>query len=278
MMSEWVPHLRNRGCGWIRVDLVCVCPAWLAKTVALAVAMLCSCTPALAVETRDPNAPPPRTINVDEAVRLLNEGGPFDRAMVAMALRHGNREVMGLLLDMLDEESGVVRRAALLSLGELRCRGAVAAVGGQLRDEDTDVRDLAAKALGKIGGSQAVAYLLEGIEAAAPDDGDFVSVALEALDEMGAPEASEVAMSLVRHRAGQVREAALGILGNRRHFEAMSEMLRGLDDVDDDVRAAAIVSLQRTVPEAQGNWDNVTELVKWLDSSSAQRRQYVRKR
>jgi len=97
---------------------------------------------------------------------------------------------------------------------------------------------------------------------------------LEALDEMGAREAPEAAISLVRHRAGQVRAAAFGVLGNRRHFEAKDEMLRGLDDADNDVRAAALISLQRTVPQAQGSWDSVTELVKWLDSSSAQRRQY----
>jgi len=270
-------RLQPHSCMCDRTRLDCT-RMWMALSVhtqLLGVVILCFGVPARGVEGVDANhASTSMITGMDEVARVFREGDRRDRILAAMALGGGNRDIGRMLVEALNDKDASIRKAAISGLSELRWQPAVQAIALRLGDTEASARKMAAKALGNIGGPKAASALLIGIEAADANDASAIAAMLEALDETGASEAVAVAVSLARHPEAEVRSAAFVVLGKYRHFAAMDSMLRGLDGESKDVRAAALIALRRTVPPVRGSWDNVPELIKWLKSSSAQRRWY----
>lgn len=116
----------------------------------------------------------------------------------------------------------------------------VRALIARLRDEDAEVRQAAAHALGRIGNSMAIPALV-----ATLDDGEteVVSAALDALSnfEKGVPAAP--IRRLLGSEDANTRHNALHILGHLRDRESIAAIARLVRDPDVDVRQAAIEAL-----------------------------------
>lgn len=117
--------------------------------------------------------------NVTIAGALSDSEVTVRRAAVDVVLRvNFFREYDALVGSLADTDVEVRRRAALLT-GEFRLDAAVPALAGMLRgDADRNVRQAAAWALGRIGGSQARTALTEGMEDTDSLVRDAVGVAL----------------------------------------------------------------------------------------------------
>jgi HEAT repeat protein len=89
----------------------------------------------------------------DALIKLLKDPAPFVRTQAARALKHSKGAVPALI-EALKDEDVIVRRCAVVSLGEIGidAKSALPAVRGLLKDKDSQVRDRAAEAVKKIGG------------------------------------------------------------------------------------------------------------------------------
>lgn len=137
-------------------------------------------------------------------------------------------------------------------------------------------RALAAELLGRVGNAKAVPALLETIQATRTEDGDVRDIALRALARIGDPAsvapltetletadswlAPHVADILTRHGEASIapllsvlerrtparaRAWAANVLGELRAPVALPALLAGLDDTDDEVRAKSATALGR---------------------------------
>ena len=137
-------------------------------------------------------------------------------------------------------------------------------------------RAFAAELLGRVGSAKAVPVLLETVQATRTEDGDVREIALRALARIGDPRAVEplveslktaevwlaprIADILTRHGALVVdpliaflaqpgrhpaRAWAANVLGEVRAQRAFPALVRGLDDLEDEVRAKSATALGR---------------------------------
>ncbi len=139
----------------------------------------------------------------------------FDAEMAAMADRGQGA--------MVREDTAVVR--ALIA---------------RLRDEDADVRQAAAHALGRIGDRMAITPLVGALD---DPEVEVVSAALDALGnfEKGIP-AAPIRRLLLSDNA-EIKHSALHILANMRDRESATTIARLVRDPDADVRQTALQAL-----------------------------------
>jgi HEAT repeat protein len=162
-------------------------------------------------------------------------------AAKAVAVLGNKRQALAEILGLLKDEDWEIRQGAAEALGQLRVASALDALVESLRDSDPDVRQSAAMALGHLGRSEAVEPLLRSLKDENVNVRNGAASALVMLsNENDASEAIERALSdksrLVRQRASQ----ALGEAGDSR---AMKQLLRALRYKDADARMNAAKAL-----------------------------------
>ncbi|MEO1133760.1 MAG: HEAT repeat domain-containing protein [Cyanobacteria bacterium J06639_1] len=104
--------------------------------------------------------------SIDALVDLLQDACPLARVSAAYALgRNTAPQVVDPLVRALDRDwNGYVRKGSVWALGNARDRRALPAVCQALRHDISAVRLWAASALGQIGGEEAIAPLIEGLQ------------------------------------------------------------------------------------------------------------------
>jgi HEAT repeat protein len=206
-------------------------------------------------EWREPLALLVGALSEAEALRLLNwilrarspEEGFLRRDLflaAELAAESGHVEAMweriwlGLRRALKDED-WQVRQAAAEALGKIGSP-AVPALLEALKDGNWRARKAAAEALGKIGDRQALPALLEALK---DRDEDVLRVAAEALGKIGDPQAVPALMEALKDRDGDVRRAAAGALGSIGDRQILPALLNALKDEKWWVREAVAEAL-----------------------------------
>lgn len=147
---------------------------------------------------------------------------------------------MDELIAALQNEDSNVRRVAAEALGRLGYPRAVEPLIIALRDEDPHVRRAAAKALGNIGDARAVKFLVMALH----DDNRYVRrAAVVALRKIRDPRAAEPLIIALRDEDSYVRQTAAEVLGNIGDARAVEPLIAALRDEEWSVRGAAIKAL-----------------------------------
>ncbi len=157
-------------------------------------------------------------------VRVLEDRGAIDRVRNATYSR-----------------SSLARARAAETLGVCGVRRALPELGRLLRDRDREVRIVAARALGKLGGAGAVPFLLASLEKPRPLPMSIVTMALM---HIGPPGVDEMREGL-RAPSARAREASAEVLGQFGAATALEELIDSLADPDDHVRARSASALGR---------------------------------
>ncbi len=184
------------------------------------------------------------------SVRCLSadEFGQYKKAAIEW-LTPGCIEPSDLLLGLNSREPGEKARAIRL-LGVRKDQSYLATVAGTLGDESGDVRGTAVWALGWIGSSEAVSYLVPLVK----DRSVVVRSALaDALGRIGGTSVVPPLAELVKDRDRGVRRRALAALGTCRSRDGIKILLPVLNDEDRGSRQQALESLIRLgwAPESE---------------------------
>lgn len=177
----------------------------------------------------------------------------FETAIVDMLPLLRGRERAGLVRVL--EDRGVVDRArratysrsslrrarAAETLGACATRRALPELGRLLRDRDREVRIVAARALGKLGGAGAVPFLLGSLEKPRPLPLSIITMALMHIGPSGIDEMREG----LRAPSPRAREAAAEVLGQFGASSAVPELIESLRDPEPLVRARSASALGR---------------------------------
>ncbi len=174
------------------------------------------------------------------AQELAASNSPEKRrdAAVLFASLH-DAEKLSLLIK---DEDTRVRKAAVLSLAELKSATSVGHLVMALVDEDADVRIAAANALGDIGGS----HVLEPLLLALRDEDPWVQCAsLRGLGKLGSEKGVPGIMEALAHTAGPVLIAALEALVDIQGGRSCVVVREALENQDEEVVKAGIEMLSR---------------------------------
>jgi hypothetical protein len=143
---------------------------------------------------------------------------------------------MDELIAALQNEDSNVRRVAAEALGGLGYPRAVEPLIVALRDEDPHVRRAAAEALGNIGDARAVKFLIMALH----DDNRHVRrTAVVAVGKIRDPRAVEPLIIALRDEDSYVRQTASEVLGNIRDARAVEPLIMALRSEDSYVRQTA---------------------------------------
>ena len=192
--------------------------------------------------------------DVINAMALVEEAGIDLKAKViykerisaVLGLGSGSKRVQELSLKFLGAE-GKNREEVLISA---------------LKDEDSDVREAAAKALGKIKDPRAVEPLISALK---DEDSDVREAAAKALGEIKDPRAVEPLISALKDVNWRVRDAAAEALGEIKDPRAVEPLISALKDVDVLVREAAAKALRKITGQDFG-WDQA-KWQKWWEKN-----------
>lgn len=150
----------------------------------------------------------------------------------------GNRDATGALISALNDHDAEVRAAVAWSLGVIGDKRASDALAAAMADGKKKVRAAAAGALGNAGDGNAVDALVKALKT------DCRSEAAKSLGQMGDARATAPLVAMLKtEKSVYVRKdvvEALGAIGDKRAEQAL---LNALDDVDNDIKVAAITSL-----------------------------------
>jgi HEAT repeat protein len=180
-------------------------------------------------------------------------GADFDRAMVDILPLLAGDDRAGLLREL--QRRGVVDRArkdcsarrglrrarAAETLGRCGTASALLELGRLLYDPDPEVRIVAARALGKLGGAGATSFLLGSLGGAGALPLGVVTMALMRVGPNGLGELRRGLAS----PSPRAREAAAEVLGQHGASAALDELLMLLDDPDARVGRSAAAALGR---------------------------------
>jgi len=144
------------------------------------------------------------------------------------------------IIKRLESEDEYVRRRMAEELGESGLASA-AGILVKLLKEDAEVRSVAAKALAKIGGKQAIESLVETLRHPEADVRRFAAITLGKIGDGAATQPLVEAM--LNDGEEEVREYAASALGKIGDERAVEPLLRALKDKDEDVRWQATLAL-----------------------------------
>ena len=197
------------------------------------------------------------------------------RGCAAIALsRIPGEEVIQPLIDALRDESLFVSRAAIMALGDLKCKPAIPCLEGILQDQGKkDLQASIVSVLKTIGGSEAAPALLQALgnpdkrvkrnaalalgelhieKAVVPlmnlmKDGDecLRAIAASSLGVIGDKRAVETLIEALNDRSETVRTIAASSLGYLCDSRAVSPLKKALDDENKTVRQIAAVALSK---------------------------------
>lgn len=137
----------------------------------------------------------------------------------------------------LSAERPRTRALAADHLGAMRHQAAVAALAHALSDEDLDVRTVAARALGTIGGDEAWTHLVRHLLSASADEPDISFRVLKSVLVLGGPAVVARLADGLGHPTWRVRSAVVEILGYIGAEGVAPQLVEMLSDPEPDVRA-----------------------------------------
>jgi len=186
-----------------------------------------------AVTERIPADMPPE---VRELVKLLYSRDAEAREYAGRMLQEmkETRVVEYLIAGLRGRNFGYGGTEALIAMGELAVDPLIAA----LRDDDKEVGQFAAHALGRIGDARAVEPLIAALE-----DEEVKGVAAWALGWIPDSRAVEPLIALLREEDARVRRVALETLGKIGDTRAVQPLIAALEDEDEQVRWTAVSAL-----------------------------------
>lgn len=176
------------------------------------------------------------------------------------------KDEIDIQIDLLDDPDWVVRREAVITLGEMGDERCVAPLAKALRDGDWQVREVAVEAMGQVG-SPAVETLLKLLRdwevrkyailslGKIRDErvldplmlqfrnDEFKDDAITALVELGEPAVSRLIAAL-RDKDEQVRKSAVLALGRIKNDQAIAPLIDMLEDKDWFTRLTAAAALE----------------------------------
>jgi HEAT repeat protein len=176
------------------------------------------------------------------------------------------KDEIDIQIDLLVDPDWVVRREAVITLGEMGDERCVAPLAKALRDGDWQVREVAVEAMGQVG-SPAVETLLKLLRdwevrkyailslgkirderVLAPlmlqlRNDEFKDDAILALVELGEP-AVPLLIAALRDKDEQVRKCAVLALGRIKHDQAIAPLIEMLEDKDWFTRLTAAAALE----------------------------------
>ena len=165
---------------------------------------------------------------VEPLIEALSDENDYVRSASAKALgnigdKRAYRPVLKLLLD---GKSGGTRAAAAEAMGGLRDKRAVMFLIDALRDNDSDVKEKAAIALGKMG-EPAVEGLIETIKLLA--NSDIRAMAVNSLGNIGDHRAVVPLFPMLRDRNPRVRKKAAEALGKIPDPRAIGHIIKACE-------------------------------------------------
>lgn len=176
------------------------------------------------------------------------------------------KDEIDIQIDLLNDPDWVVRREAVITLGEMGDERCVAPLAKALRDGDWQVREVAVEAMGQVG-SPAVETLLKLLRdwevrkyailslGKIRDErvldplmlqlrnDEFKDDAITALVELGEPAVSRLITAL-RDKDEQVRKCAVLALGRIKNDQAITPLIEMLEDKDWFTRLTAAAALE----------------------------------
>lgn len=176
------------------------------------------------------------------------------------------KDEIDIQIDLLNDPDWVVRREAVITLGEMGDERCVAPLAKALRDGDWQVREVAVEAMGQVG-SPAVETLLKLLRdwevrkyailslgkirderVLAPlmlqlRNDEFKDDAIMALVELGEP-AIPLLIAALRDKDEQVRKSAVLALGRIKNDQAIAPLIEMLEDKDWFTRLTAAAALE----------------------------------
>jgi HEAT repeat protein len=176
------------------------------------------------------------------------------------------KDEIDIQIDLLNDPDWVVRREAVITLGEMGDERCVAPLAKALRDGDWQVREVAIEAMGQVG-SPAVETLLKLLRdwevrkyailslGKIRDErvldplmlqlrnDEFKDDAITALVELGEPAVSRLITAL-RDKDEQVRKCAVLALGRIKNDQAITPLIEMLEDKDWFTRLTAAAALE----------------------------------
>lgn len=140
-------------------------------------------------------------------------------------------------IERLSAKRARTRALAADRLGAIRHPAAVPVLAPALSDRDLDVRTVAARALGTIGGEEAWGHLVRHLLSASPDEPDISLRVIKSVLVAGGPAVVAGLEEGLKHPAWRIRGAVIDILGHLREEGAASRLPELLSDPEPDVRA-----------------------------------------
>jgi HEAT repeat protein len=172
---------------------------------------------------------------VPSLIQVLKDETDDVRREAVAALRNiGDVRAVPALVEALDDESYIVRRYATEALGDFGDVGAVPALMEAFRNEDYPY--YTAVALGKIGGTEVMAFLVKALR-----DGN--RLAISGLAASGAKAVSALREMLSDEEPKVVREDAAEALGEIADATAISALVEALHSGNEETRAIAVETL-----------------------------------
>jgi HEAT repeat protein len=180
---------------------------------------------------------------VEPLVLALKESENWLAPRIAdILVRHGETVVDAMILFLQDESRHPARAWAANVLGELKAQRAFPVLVASLKDLDDEVRSKSAGALGKLGDSRAVSYLLDHLLS---DPAPFVRARIAgALGQFADHEVIERLVRALGDPAWWVRMRSVEAL-EQIGPAAESPLTVALDDPDPEIRIRAAVALER---------------------------------
>ncbi|MFZ5862885.1 MAG: HEAT repeat domain-containing protein [Nitrospirota bacterium] len=129
------------------------------------------------------------------------------------------------------------RALAADHLGAMRHRTAVPALARALDDSDLDVRTVSARALGMIGGEDALGHLVHRLLSASPDEPEISFRVIKSVLMAGGPSVVAPLENGLLHPVWRIRSAVIDILGQVGAAETAPRLVELLSDPEPDVRA-----------------------------------------
>lgn len=200
---------------------------------------------------------------VPHLIAVLSDWDAAVRSNTALALgKIGDPRAVLYLIATLDDQEYVVREAACMALGELGDPRAIEPLTARLGDEDSNVRRDAAEALAKLGGGYTL--LIASLE---DTDPSARAAGAHGLMRLGGKEAIPFLIPLLRDPNNGTREAAAEALGRLGGDEAFHALLKAVGTSDKSVHFTLVKALGQV--EAA---DKAAHLSSALRSGSTQSR------
>lgn len=182
------------------------------------------------------------SIAQSEIIGALHDPSPAVRREAAMALaRFGGPESVEALTHMLRDHPDLVDEEVLESLGSLGDEDAAAAIQPYLDSPRPAVRRAAAKALGEIGGSLALASLR--VAASRQNDPDLRRAGLQALRMLRADVAGDEIVDALLDPLPSVRIAACEAVSELQLTQAVPKLRESIEAYHDEANSEAAYAL-----------------------------------